>query len=259
MGTAKQRGFTIIEVTLFLAISGLLAVLLMTGWVTRVNTERYRDSVVTLQSFLQQQYNLVYNVENERSSDLTCDSDANVTQGPGPKGQSDCVLLGRFISVKTDAEGTVLSVRPIVGYEGPNPVTTPMSLGRLLYDNYKVKAQDIDMGLSDTELVVPWGAVIDDSTKADGTSKSFAKDFSIAIIRSPLDGTAHTYVAKDTNIQKVLGIGDTGPGSDSSTEDKDVTVCLDPGTPFSGGAMAVIIRAYASSQNAVTTSTGAGC
>lgn len=259
MGTAKQRGFTIIEVTLFLAISGLLAVLLMTGWVTRVNSERYRDSVVTLQSFLQQQYNLVYNVENERSSELKCDSSADVTPGLEPKGQSDCVLLGRFISVKTDSEGTILTVQPIIGYEG-SPVTSPISLERLLHENYKVQAQDINMGLSDIRLAVPWGAVIDDSTKPDGTSKSFAKDFSIAIIRSPLDGTAHTYVAKDTtDMQKVLGIGETGPGSDVKTEDKDIKMCLDPGAPFSGGAMAVIIRAYASSQNAVTTSTGVGC
>lgn len=261
MGTAKQRGFTIIEVTLFLAISGLLAVLLMTGWVTRVNTERYRDSVVTLQSFLQQQYNLVYNVENERSSELKCDSSAEVTEGSEPKGQSDCVLLGRFISVETGADGTVLTVQPIIGYEDPTLVVQPtQTLGRLLSNEYQANARDIEMGLSDTRLAVPWGAMIDDSDKADGTKKSFAKNFSIAIIRSPLDGTAHTYTAKDTtDIKKVLGIDGGGVGIDISTEDKDVKMCLDPGAPFSGGAMAVIIRAYASSQNAVTTSTEAGC
>lgn len=252
MGIAKQRGFTIIEVTLFIAISGLLAVLLMTGWTTRVNTERYRDSVVTLQSFLQQQYNLVYNVENERSSErISCDQNASVNTDSSvaeARGQSDCILLGRLVTVKTDGSGTNLTTVPIIGYEDPDlDMPSGASLQDVLNGKYKVqKLDDVDLGLSDAKLMVPWGATINDTE-----GKSFAKNFSMAIIRSPLDGTAHTYVASGENasFEKILGLES---GNKRNTE-VAVKMCLDPGTIFSGSAMAVIIRARASSQNAVVT------
>ncbi|HEY0965214.1 MAG TPA: type II secretion system protein [Candidatus Saccharimonadales bacterium] len=247
MGKATQRGFTIIEVMLFLAISGLLAALLMTGWVSRVNTERYRDSVVTLQSFLQQQYNLVYNVENERSSELQCTSDAEAEPGSEPRGQSDCVLLGRFISVKTTGQnGTKLTVQPIIGYEAPIPASPqPSSLLELLgEEHYKAKVTSVDLGLSSSELTVPWGAEFDNENGA-----SFGEDFSIAIIRSPLDGTAHTY-ATTTSTDDLNTLLTNG------TEDQQIDMCLDSGTVFSGQRMKVIIRAFASSQNGVTTEAG---
>ncbi len=253
MTNAKQRGFTIIEVMLFLAISGLLAALLMAGWATKVNTERYRDSVVTLQSFLQQQYNLVYNVENERSQELHCE-DASVTEGvgaPTPRGQSDCVILGRLVSVRTTLQDeTKLTVQSIIGREPSNPVQ-PQSddtLLDVLRDPYKVTVINTDMGLSDAELIVPWGATI---YEGDDGKASFATDFDIAIVRSPIDGTVYTYVRKTNtdDFNKMFDVATAG-------SEENAKMCLDPGASFSGQRMSVTIHARASSQDGVVAEAG---
>ncbi len=47
-------GFTIIEISLFLAISSFLAVGLMAGWTTNINRQRYTDMVSTFKSDIQQ-------------------------------------------------------------------------------------------------------------------------------------------------------------------------------------------------------------
>src|SRR5688572_29756839 len=114
MNRVDQRGFTIIEVTLFLAISALLAVLMLGGWTVMINTQRYKDSVQTYQSFLQQQYNLVYNVENSRENNMICaNGTVEESESSGtPRGQTDCVILGRYIELR---DGQNLTVKAIVG------------------------------------------------------------------------------------------------------------------------------------------------
>lgn len=47
----KQKGFTIIEVILFVAISGLLTSMLMVGVSMSINRQQYRDSVQSYAGF----------------------------------------------------------------------------------------------------------------------------------------------------------------------------------------------------------------
>ena len=53
MKRVASRGFTIIEVMLFLAITGLLAVGVLATVGNSINVQRYRDAVVTLQTEVQ--------------------------------------------------------------------------------------------------------------------------------------------------------------------------------------------------------------
>ena len=121
MGAKNDQGFTIIEVSLFLGLSALLAVLLLGGWTTMINTQRYKDSNKSLQTFLQEQYNGVYNVQNGRDNKFTC-SDSEVKKisvvGDEP-GQTDCILMGRYIDIQ---KGQDITVRAIVGQE-PDTIT----------------------------------------------------------------------------------------------------------------------------------------
>ena len=48
------NGFTIIEISLFLGLSGFLAVGLMAGWSNSINRQRYNDMVSTFKSEVQQ-------------------------------------------------------------------------------------------------------------------------------------------------------------------------------------------------------------
>lgn len=234
----RQRGFTIIEVVLFLAISSLLVVLLLAGWTVRVNTERYRDSVTTLQSFLQQQYNLVYNVENDRSNELACNTNAQVVDGSTPKGQSNCVLLGRYITLDASGDETHLTVVPIVGLDAtPDDGDAGKTLPELLVDPYRAKIVTQDIGLSEDELFVPWGATTVDR-----------QSMTIAILRDPQTGTTHTYsTGSEASLAILLSQSDI---------EQERRICLDPGAPFSGERRAVVIHAKASSQSAIETEAG---
>ncbi len=225
---------------LFVAITGLLAAALLSGWTAMINTQRYKDSTRTLQSFLQQQYNLVYNVENGRLQDLSCTlqganlviDDTSATNTP--RGQSPCVVMGRYVQIQ---DGTKVSVKSIVGYlNGTDTTNTDIESIRL----YNPQRVDFELGLSDNELDIPWQAAVV------GTNDSTPKDYAIVIIRSPKTGIVHTYT-KDTTGQ-TLGLSDI---IDASNENTDVNLCLDPGVPFASGRLGVVIDAYASAQSSV--------
>jgi len=87
-----RDGFTIIETMLFLGITGLLIVGILAGTGNSISIQRYRDSVTSLQSMLQMQYSNVENVSNNSVAAKSCGAKTS------PRGQSDCVILGRFIS-----------------------------------------------------------------------------------------------------------------------------------------------------------------
>ena len=53
MDIVKSKGFTIIEVMLFLAVTGALAVAILVGSGVAIGQQRYKDSVNSLQSFIQ--------------------------------------------------------------------------------------------------------------------------------------------------------------------------------------------------------------
>ena len=61
-----KKGFTIIETSLVVAISGLLAVGLMIGWSRNINIQRYNDSVETFKSDIQAVFDEVQNPTNTR-------------------------------------------------------------------------------------------------------------------------------------------------------------------------------------------------
>lgn len=88
----RHGGFTIIEVVLFLGISSLLAMALLTGVMTTIRQQQYRDAVQSFASFLQTQYSSVLAVHNDQRS-ATCPLDGTVR----PRGQSPCVIVGRYI------------------------------------------------------------------------------------------------------------------------------------------------------------------
>lgn len=210
-----------------------------------INTQRYKDSVKTFQSFLQQQYNLVYNVQNGREQDgLSCSvggagpviSEGGVT---APRGQSGCIMLGRIIHI---TEGSKVSVYAIIGEDNPND-TSVTDIQAILARNPSRVEQDL--GLSESELTIPWEAEVVD---ADGNRA----DMAIAIIRSPLKGSVHTFSQRLTN-PNLPPIDDDLVNA--ANESQDANLCLDPGTIFAGEQTGVVLKARASAQSFVQTIT----
>lgn len=94
----RTDGFTIIELTLFLAISGLLLMAMLIGTGTMAARQRFTDTTDSLQTFFQSQYEEVINGVNVRSSSNSCTADGGTTTTPG---KSQCLLLGKVLTIHT--------------------------------------------------------------------------------------------------------------------------------------------------------------
>jgi len=243
MGAYNKRGFTIIEVLLFLAISGLLAMTLLTGWTAMINTQRYKDSIKTTQTFLQQQYNLVYNVQNGRSLTTKCTVGADGPEviaveeddiGVVPAGQSNCIVMGRYVHIN----GSSIKVYPILGED--SSAETNDSDKQVILDRKPIRVQQ-DVGMIENELTIPWQAV----TVKEHTDDTL--NVAIVIVRSPQSGAVHTYSQVIT--------GGVLPGVDGvmANSTVDVNLCMNPETALAGGRMGVVIKAGASAQSFVQT------
>lgn len=237
----RRGGFTIIEASLVMAVTGLIAVTLIVGWVTNVNTQSYKDGVNSLTAKLQTKYDDVYNTSNERSRQLTCTPGTpptisyNDTATTSNQGSSDCVVMGQYILF---SDTTVLS-RRIMGVDNASASTTNDLQAIKDYQPQTVP-ESIEQG---DNYEMPWGITL---YKANDPAKSPLYR-AIAIVRSPLSGSVYTYgldtvSGTEPSVLSVLG-GDTNK----------TTLCLLPGASVSSTPMAVTIAKDASTHESVGT------
>ena len=223
-----KHGFTIIEVVLFLAISGGLAVMLLVGTAGAIQRQQYRDSVESFANFLNVQYSRVISVENDRNNDRSCPL---ITTEVASRGQSDCVVVGRYV-VTADSDD---------GRRGQ------------LYETYPVYAiKDTDdwiYGIDDTidtEYSLNWGARTRLANKTDGA-------VSLLLFRSPENGTM-TIRSDDVRHTDINGL--ISASSPMLTQE----ICVYDNGWLPGERRSVFIGARASSGDAVTTNNASeGC
>ena len=99
MRPANQKGFTIIEVILFLALSGLFLTIAFAGIRGRTESVQFTDSMRSLQSFLVSEQNKVLNgVNSSPTAPASCSSGSPVDTGTS----NNCILVGRVISFGQD-------------------------------------------------------------------------------------------------------------------------------------------------------------
>lgn len=235
MGNKTNSGFTIIETMLFLAVSGALMVAILIGAGASINQERYRDSVNSLKSYIQDQYSNTTNSINSRTGNESCSAGAVVNSGTAQyRGTSECLMVGRLI--KVDASGIKLTSADVLAY--PNPVMDD-SLATDLLDlrtNYTLARSTI--GRDTYEL--PWDAQV---VKHDNPDANMP--FTILIVRMPRSGAITTFTSASSSISPngiVTVANNTTPlllcvGGESSS--------------FTGDRLGVRIGARASNQGAV--------
>ena len=233
-----KPGFTIIETMLFLGISGMLIISVMVGTGASINIQRYRDSVTSLQSVLQEQYSQVLNVNNGRDSDWECDGATGVItkvdSGSGVnRGQTDCVVLGRFVTPSSD--GKSLIVKDVIGSE-------PIDISSAENDIVALKSLNIRVSpVNNSNYSVQWNAQM--VKPLSDTSSSF----SILILNSPLSGITRTFISP-TEIVDESEISNLISGD---YLDESVTICINSNGFFTGTRMAVFIRENASNASGV--------
>jgi type II secretory pathway pseudopilin PulG len=248
MGMQKQSGFTVVEVMLYLGITALLAVSLLGGWTAMIDTQRYHDSVKTTQAFLQKQYNLVYDVDNGRDPSLDCTNGVVGNSSGQPVGQSDCVLMGRYVYL--DQTGQNFKVFSVIGTEAPVADGTADLTAIKAYNPIR---STFSLGVEDNELLIPWQATVVDP------HSDVPRGYVIAIIRAPLTGTVHSFVESvgSPNFYPDFSVIGTGL-LQASREASDTKLCLNPGANFVGGRLGVVLKAHAESQSFVQTIGDAG-
>lgn len=187
----RRFGFTLIEVSLFLAVSGLLLMGVIIGTQNSINAQRFNDATQNFMEFLRTVYS---EVENPQSLG---------------DGRSGYAIYGRLISF---GQTMALDGSSIPNYEqriyvydvigsGDNVGTSSgLAVSALIAANANVVFEDKDISGTITSLryagnvreyIPTWGSAIDDAAKENGTPYAG----SILIIRHPKSGTISTVIS----------------------------------------------------------------
>jgi type II secretory pathway pseudopilin PulG len=146
----RQAGFTIIEITLFMAITGLLFLIAVAGTGNTIRTFRFTDSGRSLEAFVQRQYDDVINGYNNRSSSVSCSNGAVDTSAGQTVGSSNCLLMGKLVVFRSG--NPVVTTYNVVG-------TEPSGVNYSLGDDALISAfqpQAITNTATST-YTIPWG------------------------------------------------------------------------------------------------------
>ncbi|MBQ6130482.1 hypothetical protein IJI72_02215 [Candidatus Saccharibacteria bacterium] len=235
MSKRHSRGFTIIEVSLFLALSGFLMVGLIASANSSISRQRYNDSVNDVADFIRGLYAEVINTSLNRT-----DGGRSTTQA----------VYGKMIDFNRARTGSVskIDVYTIVG-------TATNSSSDLLNANIKdvldsthLQANIMTTG-SPTQIYekqthnLPWDTSIEN---ADGT---WAKGI-LLILRSPTSGTVYTYYY-NTYPSSALNQNSFQQILTNASNTNDVDLCIDSPDNNYGVRRNLRIQANASGSSGV--------
>lgn len=185
------RGFTVIEVMLFLAITGLMMFGLFLGISSAIGRQQYEDTVSSLVDFTQGQYNLVSNVRSNRDAAALCTA-SGFSVGTGPasdmgRGTSDCTIIGRLI---TSSDGKQITSRPVFATKDITTINQSGVDEQSIIKEMNLLVANNDNIVGDVETYsVPWSGRV----YVNGVSNPPASVFSLLIIKMPGSGMTRTY------------------------------------------------------------------
>ena len=114
MSDNSDRGFTIIEVILFLALTALFMMIAFAGISGRSGQVQFTDSMRSLASYLQRQYSDTLNGVNIRDNTLGCQYavGGGINFSSSEPGRSECTVMGKAVvfSDGSDAAGVYVIV-----------------------------------------------------------------------------------------------------------------------------------------------------
>ena len=252
MGTGKQRGFTIIETLLFLAITGVMMATMIAGTSVSLNNQRYRDAVVSLKTLIQEQYSDIQSTQNDRTASDTCALvSSETTYGAG---QSDCEIFGRYMVIK----GGDVTIFPVLSYR--DAAAKPPSATDIEYmTNASYFKMAVDRSFVATDSL-EWGTEISWPASGDGShSVTTPRSLGVLFVRSPESGQMYTFtsdtVPADLSsfsgniLRDMIVAGATVPGQAART------VCVESNGLSFAGANFIYINAYATGSGSIETRT----
>lgn len=256
MGYRASAGFTIIETILFLAVTGALIGGMMFATSMTLGTQRYSDATESFKSLLQQQYANITSVQNARENNLTCTSQAASADGNVLRGQSDCVIVGRYMII----DGGDVTIYPVLAYQLATTATTDTSNDvEAFRSSYRLNLAKQNA----TETKLEWDAQISWATAGSADdqrgSNPAKRAIGILFLRSPASGQVYTFTSNTvptesqlndtesapTFLSDMIVAGTTVPGQ------KARTICLDSGGVTSVPNTSLYIAAFAAGQSGV--------
>ena len=179
----KHKGFTFVEIALFLVVTALIFIGVAGGMQTTIFQQKYNDSVQNFLEFLRDIYSEVSNTQSTGSGN----SDQAIYGKMVVFGENTD-LLGNTIS-NTDDKNSVF-VYDVVGDANVSSVTssTVRAMLKALNANVVIFDEDNEPMLASPEKYLPrWGARIEapDGKKLEKT---------ILVVRHPNSGTTNTLV-----------------------------------------------------------------
>lgn len=196
------NGFTVIEVMIFLAISGLLIMIAFIGAGTSISHNRFVDGMRQTQAHIQQQYSDVQNGLNARLTGGSLPSGCGVL-GMDRVGANKCLLLGKLIVFEAGLSSIknypVIATNDVTSQEGVSSDGEALELANL---------QVVDLP---GQFDIPWGIELLrgcmnlDNTASPTSDLVLAKcptttPFnSLLVVKSPLTGVVLSYVFNRTS------------------------------------------------------------
>lgn len=261
----REGGYTVLETGLAIAMSTTL-VLLTFGLAAMVGRGRFRDSLVTTQSFIKQQYNEVRSGINSRltEGDVSTNKMGPVSECKNtaiPGNNNDCYIIGRLLTFDNDGDNGRVQVSFIIavvttGSKWPDSTKTGL-------DNLNVKDGSVtlyaltdtsgnDAGLNPTikqmggnSLEKVWmlqNGGLETLYSAHPSLGSNLKN-NMAILRSPVDGSlvvaSKVNLAPSPGISGLMELDLKNAVTDMSQDDKLALAVRNSGLGYPGGVICI--------------------
>lgn len=264
----REGGYTVLETGLAIAMSATL-VLLTFGLAAMVGRGRFRDSLVTTQSFIKQQYNEVRSGINSRltEGDVSTNKMGPVSECKNtaiPGNNNDCYIIGRLLTFDNDGEvGRVKSsyIIAVVGTGSKWPDSTKTGFDNLkdskdsnvtLYALTDTSGNDAGLNptvkqIGSNKLEKVWliGKINMSLYDSDSKNKNPNQTNNIAIMRSPVDGSLVVILAAvldevpNAPVNGLKQINLNVAKASMSQDDKVVLAVRNSGLGYPGGVICV--------------------
>lgn len=219
----NRSAFTIIEVILTLAVSGLVIIGVISSVKGTIDHQRYNDSVYSFRDFLREQYNSLTNVDIS----LRSSSEHNYCGSREQRGRTDCLLLGKLLKFENRRDGaevySVVRMWDVVGRDiktannDDDYFRTPELSLRAVGSLDTLDASQVT---SDKEYELDWRALLSYKRSEEINDPPRTLDdasFFMFIARSNLTGSIRTYASDNVStlngldgvLRSLVGIGNT--------------------------------------------------
>ena len=230
-----KGGFTIIEVSLFLAITGLLFLGVTVGVQNSIFQQRYNDSVQNFVEFLRSAYSKIENVQSAGVGNtsqaiygklITFGEEKTLT---GATNDDEIYMYDVIGDAKCNSDSGVLATLRDCNADVINNANG--AIKPYYAESYRPR----------------WSAAIQNNEEDTGLFKG-----AILIVRSPQSGTVYTFVMGNNTIEVNQGVGlsnylEEGRGF---TIDKNVDFCVNPDGNEKNSRVRADVRIVKGAQNA---------